>query len=408
MKPSGRSAFYLSAFLLACTLWPCARAESAVLRREEVGALFNMARDSTRADQAVAQCRALLAGTGESKLEVAEAAMVRTGLVTALITLQRPLREVAASGDTMLALVAAETAGSNAVGFATELMRHAQTRTLAPRYARQGLERLPPGPGSAMPRGEAEVILALDCLGRQVADSAVIHLARALPDRADSQAVLSQLGTTCAQLQRESEAIRYWIRAAGVFGQSDTSYMDALRESYARKNGSIAGLEAQIAAARKSSRRKVAIEAPRVDEPAPDWTLKDLAGKSVTLSGLKGQIVLLDFWGSWCGPCRRELPHFEELYGRYRGRKVAFLSINVEMVASEAEHIEKARAFIEQNHFSFPVLPDHGGVAVQAQSIESFPTLLLIDPSGRIRFRNVGYREGFDDVIADQLAEMMK
>ena len=408
MKAAGRSALIILVWALGSAAWPPARGEAAVLRREEYAALFNMARDSTSAAQALAQCRSLIAGTGDRKLDRDEESSVRMALVTALIAMRAPLNVIASNADSTLALVPAETLGPNAVGFASELTRHTHTMALAPSYARRGLEQLPPGPASASLRGEAEIVLALDCLTRDVADSAIIHLSRALPDRPDSQAVLAQLGATCAQAHREQEAIRYWIRAAGVFGATDTSFAASLRDLYKKRNGSLKGLEAQIAASRKVSRRQVALEAPRVDEPAPNWTLNDLAGKPVSLGALKGQIVVLDFWGSWCGPCRRELPHFEKLYVTYRGRKVAFLSVNVEMVQTEAEHLEKARAFIEQNHYSFPVLPDHEGVAVQAHNIGSYPTLLLIDASGRIRFRNVGYREGFDEIIADQLAEMLR
>lgn len=408
MKATGRLAAFILCIALGSAAWPPARAEAAVLRREEVGALFAMARDSTRAAEAISQCRALLAGTGDRLLDANEASTVRVVLVSALIAMSAPLRELAASADTMLAIGPPETFAPNSVGFASELSRHPHTMPLAPLYARKGLEQLPPGPGSAVARGEAEMVLARDYLSRDLADSAIIHLSRALPDRPDSQAVLAQLGITCAQSQREPEAIRYWIRATGVFGGSDTSFVASLRELYARRNGSLAGLEARIATARKASRRQVALEGPRVDEPTPDWTLKDLDGKPVSLGALKGQVVVLDFWGSWCGPCRLELPHFEQLYGRYRGRKVAFLSVNVEMEPTEAGHLQRVRTFIEQNHYSFPVLPDHEGVAVQAHNISSYPTLLLIDPSGRIRYRNVGYRDGFDEIIADQLAELLK
>ncbi len=406
--PDVKLALFILGLALAGAAWLPARGEASVLSRDQLGVLLATARDSTHAAEALGQCRALIAGTGERRLQDSEAGVVRMALVSALITLRAPLPELAASADTLFTLIPAETQGSNAVGFAVELIRHPHTLSLAPRYATRGLELLPPGPESAQPRGDAEMVLALDCLNRNLADSAIVHWSRALPDRPDSQVVLAQLGSACAKAGREPEAIGYWIRAAAVFGASDTSFAAPLRVLYLKRNRSLGGLETAIAEARAVSRQRVALDPQRVDEPAPDWTLKDLEGHSVSLGALKGKIVVLDFWGSWCGPCRRELPHFEQLYSRYRGGKVAFLSVNVEMERTEAGHIEKARAFIEQNHYSFPVLPDHEGVAVTAHGINNFPTLLLIDPAGRIRYRNIGYRDGFDDVIAAQLAEMMK
>lgn len=401
------AACILALALAGAALSP-APGHAAVLTREQIGTLIATARDSVHAGEALSQCRALIAGTGVRRLEDTETGVVRMALVTALITVRAPLPEIAASADTLFTFGPTETQGTNAVGFAVELIRHPHTQALARHYATRGLELLPPGPESAQPRSEAEIVLALDCLNRNLADSAVVHWSRALPDRPDSQVVLSQLGSACAKAGREPEAIGYWIRASAVFGATDTSFAAPLRALYLKRNPSLRGLEAAIAEARAVSRRRVALDPQRVDEPAPDWTLKDLKGNSVSLASLKGKIVVLDFWGSWCGPCRRELPHFEQLYGRYRGGKVAFLSVNVEMERTEAGHIEKARAFVEQNHYSFPVLPDHDGVAVTAHGVNNFPTLLLIDASGRIRYRNIGYRDGFDDVIAAQLAEMMK
>jgi thiol-disulfide isomerase/thioredoxin len=329
-------------------------------------------------------------------------------LVTALLALDAPPAEVAASADSQLALMPRESQGANLVGFATELTRHPHTEALAPRYAARGLELLPPGAESAGLRSLGEMVLAVDYTNRSLPDSAIGRWLRALPDRPDSQMVLAQLGSACVQAHREPEAIGYWIRAAAVFGAADTSFAGPLRDLYRKRNRSLRGLDTAIAAARAVSRQRVALDPLRVDEVAPDWTLKDLEGKSVSLGALKGRIVVLDFWGSWCGPCRRELPHFEQLYGRYRGDKVAFLSVNVEMERTVEAHLEKARAFIAQNHYSFPVLPDHDGVAVNAHGISSYPTLLLIGPDGRIRYRNIGYREGFDEIIAAQLADLMK
>ncbi|HEY6866925.1 MAG TPA: TlpA disulfide reductase family protein, partial [Candidatus Eisenbacteria bacterium] len=341
-------------------------------------------------------------------LDTAQIVVVRSAAIAALMTMRAPVAEIAAGADTVLVITPEFLRGRNAVDFASAFMGNEHTQSLAAGYARRGLALLPPGPESSTPRGQAEILLAMEALGNQQADSAIAHMVRALPDRPDSQAVLHQLGTTCAQTGREAEAIDYWIRALAVFGNQDSSMVAPLHDLYVKKYGSLKGLDQRVAAAHQASRRQIALEAPRVDEPLPDWTLADLDGKPVALRSLRGKIIVLDFWGSWCGPCRIELPHFEALYQRYRGQPIAFLSVNVEMQQSVEEHLKRARDFVAKNHYTFPVLPDPDGVAVQAHGIVSYPTLLLVDRAGRVRFRNVGYREGFDEIIAAQLATLIK
>jgi thiol-disulfide isomerase/thioredoxin len=152
----------------------------------------------------------------------------------------------------------------------------------------------------------------------------------------------------------------------------------------------------------------VAFEARRFERDAPRWKLADLAGKSLTLASLEGKVVVLDFWGSWCGPCKLELPHLQKLYERYRARGVAFVTVNWEMAATAAEHRRAAAAFMEENGYTFPVLVDHEQVAVKAHGVEAYPTAFVIDRAGRIRYRNRGYTDGIEHILEAQIEDLLK
>lgn len=113
--------------------------------------------------------------------------------------------------------------------------------------------------------------------------------------------------------------------------------------------------------------------------PAPDFTVYDRDNNEVHLSDYLGKPVVLNFWASWCGPCKNEMPDFNELYTEL-GEEVQFLMVN--MTASARESFEKATAFIDEQGFSFPVLYDLDSDAAAAYGIYSLPTTLFIDAQG--------------------------
>lgn len=112
---------------------------------------------------------------------------------------------------------------------------------------------------------------------------------------------------------------------------------------------------------------------------APDFTVYDRDNNEVHLSDFLGKPVVLNFWASWCGPCKNEMPDFNELYTEL-GEEVQFLMVN--MTASARESFEKATAFIDEQGFSFPVLYDLDSDAAAAYGIYSLPTTLFIDAQG--------------------------
>ncbi len=126
--------------------------------------------------------------------------------------------------------------------------------------------------------------------------------------------------------------------------------------------------------------------------PAPDFTLKTIDGKEIRLSDLKGKVVLINFWATWCPPCQREMPLFERVYRKYKDRGFEILAIS-----TDAE-VSKVKEFIKEYKLSFPVLMDNGEVS-SLYGVQGLPTSFLIDREGKIvKIRLGEYKELESDV----------
>jgi len=119
---------------------------------------------------------------------------------------------------------------------------------------------------------------------------------------------------------------------------------------------------------------------PEVGKVAPDFTLTTLDGKTVTLSGLRGKPVLINFWATWCVPCAEEMPYFEESYKTWTAKGLEFLSIDYNEKAS------KVSAYMEYYAYTFPVLLDDKGNVGLKWGIMYLPTTIMIDKDGVIKF----------------------
>ena len=112
---------------------------------------------------------------------------------------------------------------------------------------------------------------------------------------------------------------------------------------------------------------------------APDLVLTDMAGKKVTLADLKGKVILLNFWATWCPPCREEMPTLETLYQTYKDHKnFVFLSVD------SSEPKATVADFLAKNPYHFPVLLDLNGAVSAEYGISAIPTTYLIDPQGKV------------------------
>ncbi len=238
---------------------------------------------------------------------------------------------------------------------------------------------------------------------------AVENIAAAAAVAGGDQEVLYHLGLAYEKAGKPDQAIDAYIKSSTVFLGQSKSAETPLRALYEKQNGSLKGLDEKLAAAREASRKYVTFDSRKWDKPAPTWELKDLAGKPVRMADFKGKVVVMDFWGSWCPPCRDELPKFQALYEKYKDNKnVVFLGMDWERGESAEEKMKAVTDFVAKNQYTFPVVIDHDRVAVESYQIEGFPTVYLIDPQGQIRYRNLGYEEGVEQIIEAQLQSLMK
>ena len=135
--------------------------------------------------------------------------------------------------------------------------------------------------------------------------------------------------------------------------------------------------------------------------PAPDFTLTGFDGQTVRLADLRGQVVVVNFWASWCPPCREEAAYLEKTSRDYQGRGVVFLG--VDWVDTEKE----ALAYIEEFDITYYNGPDLGTRIAQAYRIQGVPETFFIDKSGQVRWVKVGplYPPELEDKIDELLAE---
>jgi peroxiredoxin len=121
----------------------------------------------------------------------------------------------------------------------------------------------------------------------------------------------------------------------------------------------------------------------REGDPAPAIEGVDLDGKKVTLADLKGKVVLISFWGSWCPPCRAEIPEHVDMREALRAKGFEVLSVN------SGDSPKAARAFAEEHGIEYPIVIDDG--ISQKYRVSGFPTNLVVDRAGVIRDRSQGY-----------------
>jgi cytochrome c biogenesis protein CcmG/thiol:disulfide interchange protein DsbE len=127
---------------------------------------------------------------------------------------------------------------------------------------------------------------------------------------------------------------------------------------------------------------------------APAFTLVDVNGKSVSLADFKGKVVILDFWATWCPPCKREIPDFIKLQSEYGSKGVQIVGIALDQPG-------KVEAFVKDNGMNYPVLMGTNEVAASYGGVEAIPTTFIIDKSGKIVTKYEGFRpkETFESQI---------
>ncbi len=135
---------------------------------------------------------------------------------------------------------------------------------------------------------------------------------------------------------------------------------------------------------------------------APDFSLKTLNGQEITLSGLRGKVILLDFWATWCGPCKESIPHLAQLYRNQRERGFELIGMSKDRL----EDIEMVRRFVTSMEIPYPIVITPDEVA-RKYRVTGLPTAILIDRRGTIRERIVGFNRAIGQQIESKVGELI-
>jgi peroxiredoxin len=135
---------------------------------------------------------------------------------------------------------------------------------------------------------------------------------------------------------------------------------------------------------------------------APDFTLKSASGENLRLSELRGEVVMINFWASWCAPCRQEMPLLDELYNQYSPMGFTILGVNVE------EDSTKARQMLEESPVTFPVVFDSKSAVSKLYNVVAMPSTVLVDRDGKVRYLHRGYKPGYEDAYQQQVRALIR
>jgi cytochrome c biogenesis protein CcmG/thiol:disulfide interchange protein DsbE len=143
-------------------------------------------------------------------------------------------------------------------------------------------------------------------------------------------------------------------------------------------------------------------QAVEAGQAAPEFQLKDLRGQPVSLAGLKGKVVVIDFWASWCGPCRESMPFLEKLSKSYRGKGLVVLGVNID------NELKAAQKFLSEVPVSFPVVNDAEKKVAKAYAPPTMPSSYLVDRQGRVRHVHAGFKASDAKGIEGEILKLLQ
>jgi peroxiredoxin len=164
----------------------------------------------------------------------------------------------------------------------------------------------------------------------------------------------------------------------------------------------ISGFLALLCAAVVLLAQETMAAAPKVGEIAPNFTLRSNQGKNVRLSDLRGQVVLVNFWATWCGPCRQEMPLLDKLHDQYR--KVGFTLLGISIDQDKRQAAGMARSL----GVRFPILYDDDQRVSRVYDLRGMPSTFVVDRNGRIRHVHIGYKQGYEHDYQQQVRALLK
>ena len=137
-------------------------------------------------------------------------------------------------------------------------------------------------------------------------------------------------------------------------------------------------------------------------QQAPDFALKSSSGENLRLSEYRGDVVMINFWATWCGPCRQEMPLLDELYNRYQRVGFNLLGVNIDDDSS------RAMKMVSELGVSFPVLFDARKEVSKLYEVNAMPVTVIVDREGNVRYVHHGYKPGYEEKYLDQIRSLLR
>jgi peroxiredoxin len=139
-----------------------------------------------------------------------------------------------------------------------------------------------------------------------------------------------------------------------------------------------------------------------VGQSAPDFALKSSTGENLRLSEYRGDVVMINFWATWCGPCRQEMPLLDDLYAKYQRVGFTLLGVNID------DDSRRAMKMIEDLGVSFPVLFDETKSVSKLYEVEAMPVTVLVDKQGVVRHVHHGYKPGYEEKYLTEIRSLLR
>ena len=162
-----------------------------------------------------------------------------------------------------------------------------------------------------------------------------------------------------------------------------------------------ASLLARVALVSTMMLHAAPVSAVGVGDVAPAFALPTAAGESVALDKLKGRVVYVDFWASWCGPCRRSFPWLNEMHQKYGARGFTVVGVNVDKRRPDAER------FLQQTPATFTIVYDEAGKTPEAYAVKGMPSSYLIDTAGKVVAVESGFRDEQKPVFEERIRALL-
>jgi thiol-disulfide isomerase/thioredoxin len=214
-----------------------------------------------------------------------------------------------------------------------------------------------------------------------------------------------EVAMNCIRSAKDSPEMIETLKEAYAKNMAPEKVFDSLDEASKNK------FEQTLSEAQKIKRDAIMkkLTESRLNTPAPDFALKNLQGAPVALSALKGKVLIIDFWATWCGPCKMSFPFLQKVYEKYQANEnVVFLVVNTwERQKDYDAQVANAKKFIEENKYTFPVLIDEKKDdqydVVGRYDVEGIPTKFILDKKGNIAWKTVGFDNG--QAMIDEMTE---